>query len=76
MREFGPKKVEELIVIKQNLSMVKLFLSSSKIKRGVNNAFNAIVVQTTAWEVVEESVEDMYDLENADSDAEVMDIVE
>lgn len=74
----GPKKVEELIVIKQNLSKVKLFLSSSnyKIKLGAKNAFDAIIVHTTAGEVLEVSVEDMYDLENEDSDAEVMDILE
>ena len=73
-----PEKDEELIVIKQNLSKVKLFLSSSnyKIKLGAKNAFDAIIVHTTAGEVLEVSVEDMYDLENEYSDAEVMDILE
>ena len=77
----GPKKVEELIVIKQNMSKVKLFLATSKYKIGVGskNAFESIIVHKTAGEVLEEPVEDMYDLENEDDsepEDEIMDILD
>jgi hypothetical protein len=79
----APKKVEELIVIKQNMAKVKLFLNSSKykIKAGAKNAFESIIVHKTPGEVqvLEESFEYMYDLENDDaseSEDDVMDILE
>ena len=68
-------------MIKQNMSKVKLFLATSKYKIGVGsiNAFESIIVHKTAGEVLEEPVEDMYDLENEDDsepEDEIMDILD
>ena len=67
----SPSKVEDLILLKQNLSRVRDFLSKTtyKVQAGGHNTFQNIVVHVTegAPSVEAEDVnDDMYDLEGDD----------
>ena len=66
----SPSKVEDLILLKQNLSRVREFLDNTdyNIETGGHNAFKNIVVHIAEGEApVEDEVDDdIYDLDDID----------